>query len=208
LDVTLHADAIHRGGGQIIPTCRRVVYASVLTANPGIQEPVFLVEIQCPDSAIGGIYGVLNRRRGQVFSEEQRPGTPMITVKAYLPVNESFGFSTDLRAGTAGQAFPQCVFDHWQLMSGSPLEPGNKVYDIIRNVRKRKGLVEGMFHASLSFAVLYVKSNILFLQYEQTFPVSIDITTSCKEILLLRCPGYDSIREIVVKIKYTDIEMH
>ncbi|KAH8555534.1 elongation factor 2 [Umbelopsis sp. PMI_123] len=142
LDVTLHADAIHRGGGQIIPTCRRVVYASVLTASPGIQEPVFLVEIQCPDSAIGGIYGVLNRRRGHVFSEEQRPGTPMVTVKAYLPVNESFGFSADLRAGTSGQAFPQCVFDHWQLMSGSPVEPGNKVYDIIRAVRKRKGLTE------------------------------------------------------------------
>jgi elongation factor 2 len=66
----------------------------------------------------------------------------MITVKAYLPVNESFGFSADLRAGTAGQAFPQCVFDHWQLMNGSPTEPGNKVYDIIRAVRKRKGLTE------------------------------------------------------------------
>merc|ERR1712147_40160 len=31
-DVTLHADAIHRGGGQIIPTARRVLYASELTA--------------------------------------------------------------------------------------------------------------------------------------------------------------------------------
>ncbi|KAG0163235.1 Elongation factor 2, partial [Apophysomyces sp. BC1021] len=107
LDVTLHADAIHRGGGQIIPTCRRVVYASVLTATPGIQEPVYLVEIQCPDSVIGGIYGVLNRRRGMVFAEEQKPGTPMMTVKAYLPVNESFGFTADLRAATGGQAFPQ-----------------------------------------------------------------------------------------------------
>ncbi|CAM0135531.1 translation elongation factor 2 [Umbelopsis sp. WA50703] len=142
LDVSLHTDSIHRGGGQIIPTTRRVVYASVLTANPGIQEPVYLVEITCPDSAIGGIYGVLNRRRGQVFSEEQREGTPLITVKAYLPVNESFGFSTDLRAATAGQAFPQAVFDHWSAMVGSPIEAGNKVYDIIRNVRKRKGLVE------------------------------------------------------------------
>jgi elongation factor 2 len=142
LDVTLHADAIHRGGGQIIPTFRRVVYASVLTATPGIQEPVYLVEIQCPDSVIGGIYSCLNRRRGQVFSEEQKPGTPMMTVKAYLPVNESFGFTADLRAATGGQAFPQAVFDHWQLMGGNPLEPGNKVYDIIRAVRKRKGLVE------------------------------------------------------------------
>lgn len=76
------------------------------------------VEIQCPENAIGGIYSVLNRRRGQVFSEEQRPGTPMFTVKAYLPVMESFGFNSDLRSQTAGQAFPQCVFDHWELMNG------------------------------------------------------------------------------------------
>ena len=45
-DVTLHADAIHRGGGQIIPTARRVFYASVLTAAPRLMEPIYLVEIQ------------------------------------------------------------------------------------------------------------------------------------------------------------------
>ena len=45
-DVTLHADAIHRGGGQIIPTARRCLYACILTATPGILEPVYLCEIQ------------------------------------------------------------------------------------------------------------------------------------------------------------------
>ncbi|KFM81685.1 Elongation factor 2, partial [Stegodyphus mimosarum] len=105
-DVTLHADAIHRGGGQIIPTARRCFYASVLTAQPRIMEPVYLVEIQCPEAAVGGIYGVLNRRRGHVFEESQVPGTPMFVVKAYLPVNESFGFTADLRSNTGGQAFP------------------------------------------------------------------------------------------------------
>jgi translation elongation factor EF-G len=45
-DVTLHADAIHRGAGQIIPTARRVLYASMLTAAPRFFEPVYLVEIQ------------------------------------------------------------------------------------------------------------------------------------------------------------------
>ncbi|CAJ0637265.1 16166_t:CDS:2 [Entrophospora sp. SA101] len=141
LDVVLHADAIHRGGGQIIPTCRRVLYAAVLTATPGIMEPVFLVEIQCPEGAMGGIYGVLNRRRGHVFAEEQRPGTPLYNVKAYLPVNESFGFTADLRSNTGGQAFPQAVFSHWQLMNGTPLEPG-KIADIVKTIRKRKGLSE------------------------------------------------------------------
>jgi translation elongation factor EF-G len=42
----------------------------------------------------------------------------MFTVKAYLPVMESFGFNSDLRSQTAGQAFPQSVFDHWELMNG------------------------------------------------------------------------------------------
>lgn len=45
-DVTLHTDAIHRGGGQIIPTARRALYACELTAEPRIMEPVYLVEIQ------------------------------------------------------------------------------------------------------------------------------------------------------------------
>ena len=90
-DVTLHADAIHRGGGQIIPTARRVLYACCLTAAPRLLEPVYLVEIQCPEQAVGGIYSVLNRKRGHVFEEFQVAGTPMFMVKAYLPVNESFG---------------------------------------------------------------------------------------------------------------------
>lgn len=45
-DVTLHADAIHRGGGQIIPTARRCLYACQLTAAPRLFEPIYLVEIQ------------------------------------------------------------------------------------------------------------------------------------------------------------------
>ena len=45
-DVTLHADAIHRGGGQIIPTARRVLYACMLTVEPRLLEPVYLVEIR------------------------------------------------------------------------------------------------------------------------------------------------------------------
>ena len=45
-DVALHTDAIHRGGGQIIPTARRVLYASQLTAEPRLMEPVYLCEIQ------------------------------------------------------------------------------------------------------------------------------------------------------------------
>ena len=87
---------------------------------------------QCPENAVGGIYGVLNRRRGHVFEEAQVPGTPMFHVKAYLPVNESFGFTADLRSNTGGQAFPQCVFDHWQVMPGSPLDAGEQHTGVVQ----------------------------------------------------------------------------
>ncbi|KAJ4300291.1 translation elongation factor 2 [Collariella sp. IMI 366227] len=142
LDVTLHADAIHRGGGQLIPTARRVLYASALLAEPALLlEPVFQVEIQVPEQAMGGVYGVLTRRRGHVFAEEQRPGTPLFTIKAYLPVMESFGFNGDLRQATSGQAFPQSVFDHWQILpGGSPLDNTSKVGQVVQEMRKRKGI--------------------------------------------------------------------
>jgi len=143
-DVTLHADAIHRGGGQIIPTARRCLYACALTAAPRLLEPVYLVEIQCPEAAVGGIYGVLNRRRGHVFEENQVSGTPMFIVKAYLPVNESFGFTADLRSNTGGQAFPQCVFDHWQILPGDPFDPSTRPAQVVMDTRKRKGLKEGI----------------------------------------------------------------
>uniref|UniRef100_A0A6Q2X5P7 Tr-type G domain-containing protein n=1 Tax=Esox lucius TaxID=8010 RepID=A0A6Q2X5P7_ESOLU len=143
-DVTLHADAIHRGGGQIIPTARRVIYAAQLTAQPRLMEPVYQVEIQCPEHVVGGIYGVLNRKRGMVFEESQVAGTPIFIVKAFLPVNESFGFTADLRSNTGGQAFPQCVFDHWQILPGDPFDETSRPWQVVADTRKRKGLKEGI----------------------------------------------------------------
>ncbi|KAH8045266.1 hypothetical protein JL720_16752 [Aureococcus anophagefferens] len=100
LDVTLHADAIHRGMGQIMPTARRVLFASMLTAEPVLQEPLFLVDISVPQDAMGGCYGM----------------------KAHMPVMESFGFNADVRAATGGKAFPQMVFSHWQVLAGDPTD--------------------------------------------------------------------------------------
>jgi len=137
-DVTMHADAIHRGAGQIMPTARRCMYACCLTATPVLMEPVFLVNITCPEGALGGVYGCLNQKRGHVFAEDQRPGTPIYNLNAYLPVLESFGFVADLRAATGGQAFPQCVFDHYQMMNGDALDAGDKLGSLVQSIRKRK----------------------------------------------------------------------
>jgi len=140
VDVTMHADAIHRGAGQIMPPTRRCCFAAELTAKPSLQEPVFLVEITCPQEAMSGVYNCMNLRRGCVFEENPREGTPLVQVKAHLPVAESFGFVAALRQATSGQAFPQCVFDHWDTMPGNANEAGGKLQELLLAVRKRKNL--------------------------------------------------------------------
>jgi len=86
----------------------------------------------------------MSSRRGIVISEEPVAGTPLVMIKAYLPVAESFGFTQALRAATSGRAFPQCVFDHWELLNGDPFEAGSKGAQIVENTRKRKGLKVGI----------------------------------------------------------------
>merc|ERR1712070_706166 len=139
MDVTLHTDSIHRGAGQIAPPMRRCSFAALMTGKPTLQEPVFLVEITCPQEAMSGAYSCMNLRRGCVFEENPREGTPLIQVKAYLPVAESFGFVSALRQQTSGQAFPQCVFDHWENLQGNAMQEG-KLQDLVLACRKRKNL--------------------------------------------------------------------
>ena len=69
---------------------KRIFLKNEIAINLDLKLTLFR-SFQCPENAVGGIYGVLNRRRGHVFEESQTPGTPMFVVKAYLPVNESFG---------------------------------------------------------------------------------------------------------------------
>lgn len=52
----------------------------------------------------------------------------------------SEGFAAELRGQTGGQAFPQCVFDHWQLLPGDPLEQTTRAGAVVTNIRQRKGL--------------------------------------------------------------------
>jgi elongation factor 2 len=140
LDVVLHADAIHRGAGQMMPTMNRCMKACIIKSEPCLQEPMYLADITVPEAAVSGVYATLNARRGQVEGKEDRPGTPLTKIKAFLPVLESFGFTQLLRQNTSGQAFPQLIFSHWQEVPGDPFEEGSQANTICMTVRERKGL--------------------------------------------------------------------
>jgi elongation factor 2 len=140
-DVTLHADAIHRGMGQISPVSRRVTYAGIYLASPCLLEPVFLVNITCPQAITGSIYNVMSMRRGNVFDEGDSMAGGVANMKAYLPVGESFGFSQALAEATSGAAFSQLMFDHWQLLDGGDFkDPATRLGKLINTIRVRKNL--------------------------------------------------------------------
>ncbi|MBA0712999.1 hypothetical protein Golax_012061 [Gossypium laxum] len=114
----------------------------------------FLFQIQTPIDCVSAIYTVLSRRRGHVTADVPQPGTPAYIVKAFLPVIESFGFETDLRYHTQGQAFCLSVFDHWAIVPGDPLdktivlrplEPApiqHLAREFMVKTRRRKGMSE------------------------------------------------------------------
>jgi len=140
MDVLLHPDSVHRGDGQIIPAARRAYFGSVLTAAPRLLEPMYLCEVQTEASVVNSAYAVIAGRKGRVISEVRKEGTPLVVLKANIPVAAAFGLTAELRKATSGKAFPQCSFDHWSLLEGDPLLPDTKVHQIVVNARKRKGL--------------------------------------------------------------------
>ncbi|KAG8219394.1 Calreticulin family-domain-containing protein [Butyriboletus roseoflavus] len=152
LDASLAQEPIFRGGGQIVPTVRRVCYSSFLMATPRLMEPIYYVEVQAPADCISAVYTVLARRRGHVTQDTPKAGSPLYTVKALIPVIDANGFETDLRTATQGQAFCSQVFDHWSIVPGDPtdtsiklrpLEPASGqalARDLVLKTRRRKGL--------------------------------------------------------------------
>jgi len=94
------------------------------------------------------------RRRAHVIQEEPKPGTPLHSYKIEIPVIESFGFETDLRTATVGQAMVLQIFSHWSVLPGDPLdksielrvlEPAGVPHlarELLVKTRRRKGLLE------------------------------------------------------------------
>uniref|UniRef100_A0A8C9G742 Tr-type G domain-containing protein n=1 Tax=Piliocolobus tephrosceles TaxID=591936 RepID=A0A8C9G742_9PRIM len=154
LGADIDNDPINRGAGQIIPTTRRAIYSSFLLGNPRLLEPILFTEIICSGDSVSAVYTVLARRRGHVLKDFPKVGTPLYMVHAYIPAIESFGFETDLRTHTSGQAFCLSMFDHWHIVPGDPLdksiilrplEPApiqHLAREFLLKTRRRKGLTE------------------------------------------------------------------
>ena len=137
-DMKLHEDAIHRGPAQVLPAVREAIRGAMLNATPQLFEPLQVLQIDAPVTYMGAISKLTQNRRGQLLEMTQEG--EMISVKAKLPVAETFGLTSDLRSATEGRGSFYVVD---QLFEKLPFELQEKV---AQKIRERKGLklVEGV----------------------------------------------------------------
>lgn len=72
-----------------------------LKATPVVLEPIMKVEVSAPDEFQGSIMGQINQRRGMISGSSTNEG--YVVVESEVPLNEMFGYSTDLRSATQGK---------------------------------------------------------------------------------------------------------
>ena len=81
-------------------------------ANPAILEPIMDVEVETPEDFMGNVVGDLNSRRGVIMGMDDIAGGGK-TVRAEVPLEMMFGYSTTLRSLSQGRATYTMEFKHY-----------------------------------------------------------------------------------------------
>jgi elongation factor G len=112
--------------------CARNAYReAVPKTRPVLLEPIMKVEVLTPEQNMGDVVGDLNRRRGQIEGMDSKGNAQVI--KAKVPLQEMFGYVTQLRTLTSGRATSTMEFSHYSEA------PNNIAQDVIA---KAKGKAE------------------------------------------------------------------
>ena len=81
-------------------------------AGAVLLEPIMKVEVTMPEEYMGDVIGDINSRRGRIEGMDDIGGGKM--VKAYVPLAEMFGYSTDLRSKTQGRGNYSMFFEKYE----------------------------------------------------------------------------------------------
>ena len=75
-------------------------------------EPIMKVEVTTPEDYMGDVIGDINSRRGRIEGMDDIGGGKMI--RAFVPLSEMFGYSTDLRSRTQGRGNYSMFFEKYE----------------------------------------------------------------------------------------------
>ncbi|XP_072321106.1 elongation factor-like GTPase 1 [Eucyclogobius newberryi] len=150
------ADCYGPVSGQLIAATKEACRQAFQAQPQRLMAAMYTCEIMATAEVLGRVYGVLGKREGRVVQEEMKEGTDMFSIKAILPVAESFGFAEEIRKRTSGLASPQLVFSHWEVIGSDPFwvptteeeylhfgekaDSANQALKYMNAVRRRKGL--------------------------------------------------------------------
>ena len=132
VNVELHEDPVHRGYAQIVPATRRTLYASILSADPILLEPILKIEAKVPPELMGAVTSVITSKRGKILNITQQEYVTVVSGE--IPAAETFDLSEAMRSATMGKAFWATEFSAWKPVPASLRDK------VIQEIRKRKGL--------------------------------------------------------------------
>ena len=81
-------------------------------AAPVLMEPIMKVEVTMPEEYMGDVIGDINSRRGRIEGMDDLGGGKI--VRAFVPLSEMFGYSTDLRSKTQGRGNYSMFFEKYE----------------------------------------------------------------------------------------------
>lgn len=144
--------------GAVISATRSAIRRAFLSRPQRLYEAMYLAHVQVTAVHMGKAYAVLNRRRGDIISDEVNESSGLTLIACFVPAAEAFGFSEELVAKSGGAANAQLTFAKWNELEVDPNfiptteeeleEFGENIGGIAPNlarkyvdgVRKRKGL--------------------------------------------------------------------
>eukprot|EP00873_Tetraselmis_striata_P038957 jgi/Tetstr1/459221/TSEL_000031.t1 len=146
--------------GEVLAVAKEAFRRALVEARPRLVEAMYLCEVAASSEALSGVYAVLGRRRARIQSEEIREGSNTFIIRAFVPVEASFGFAAEIRRKSSGAAAPSLMLSHWERLPIDPYfvpvteeereefgeqgqgfaEP-NLARKFIDTVRRRKGII-------------------------------------------------------------------
>ncbi|KAI4292075.1 elongation factor 2 [Pancytospora philotis] len=138
VDLTLHADAIHRGANQMVRPVEDLIRGLLLVSEPILYEPIFLCNISVPSEYATPCENVLKAKRGYI--EDWSTENNVSLIRGFIPVSESFGINKRLREVAKGLPTFSLVFSHYAPCPGSLEKESSTMAQVVDAVRKYKNI--------------------------------------------------------------------